>query len=152
VSEIRDRASTYDADSPWCSRTFVTLRIIALELDPEEITRLLALEPTRTQLRGAPWSERDGRPFRFSGWFLSSEGLVESRDTRHHLDWLIDRLQGQESTMQGLAQRGYHLDCLVRWDSVRGHDGPIFMPKQMRALADMQVMLWLDVYFVELNY
>lgn len=152
MSELRDRAFTYDADSPWCSRTFVTLRIIAPDLDPAKLTRMLTLEPTRTQLRGEPWREHDGRPFRFSGWFLSSEGMVESRDTRHHLDWLIARLRGQESTMQAFAQRGYHIDCHVRWDSVRGHDGPIFMPAQMRALADMQVVLWLDVYFADLEY
>lgn len=152
MSELRDQASTYDAESPWCSRTFVTLRILALELDPEEITRRLSLEPTRTQLRGAPWNEHDGRPFRFSGWFLTSEGKVESRDTRHHLDWLIERLQGRESTMQAFAERGDQIDCHIRWDSVKGHDGPIFMPKQMRALGDMQVMVWLDVYFDELDY
>lgn len=85
------------------------------------------------------------------GWWVSTEGVLESKDARHHLDWILGKVSGKEGAFRELIERGYLVDLCVRWDSRWGHGGPTVDPKQMRALADLGIELWFDVYVGDLK-
>jgi hypothetical protein len=116
------------------------------ELQPESITSLLGIQPTHTQVRGELPCPTAKRHFKSSGWFLESAGHVESRDSRHHLDWLLSHLQGKAPVIAKLKEQGHLVDLCIRWDSV-GQGGPTFYPRQMAQLGELGIELWLDIYF-----
>jgi hypothetical protein len=116
------------------------------ELSPGTVTALLAIQPTRTQVRGDLPRPTSKHPYKSGGWFLESADHVQSRDSRRHLDWLLAQLHGKAAAIADLKDRGYLVDLCVRWDSV-GHGGPTLDPTQMRYLGELGIELWFDVYF-----
>lgn len=139
--------NTYAPDYPACAYTHVWLRVLNEELDSDEISRVLKLQPTRTIRAGETISEKSPRTQRYSGWFLESAGQVDSRDSREHFDWLLNQIDGKGSQLQELAKRGYLVDVCCRWDSAAGQGGPSFTPWQLSTLGALGVELWFDIYF-----
>jgi Domain of unknown function (DUF4279) len=133
------------SDYPTCKQTYVTLRIYPESLDPAEVTKRLRIEPTDWQRRGES-RKPGGRPAKLHGWFLSSDGEVESRDVRLHLDWLLSRIAPQADAILGLQRDGCHMDVSCYWVSTSGHGGPSVRPAQMGELARLGLELWFDVY------
>jgi hypothetical protein len=134
-----------DSDYQTCKRTYVTLRIYPNSLDPTEVTKRLRIEPTHWQRRGE--SQKAGnRPAKLHGWFLSSNGEVESRDVRSHLDWLLSRITPQADAILALQRVGCRMDVSCYWVSALGHGGPSVRPAQMGELARLELELWFDVY------
>ena len=133
------------SDYPTCERTYATLRIYPESLDPAEVTKRLRIEPTDWQRRGE--SRKPGsRPAKLHGWFLSSDGEVESRDVRLHLDWLLSRIAPQADVILALQREGCRMDVSCYWVSASGHGGPSVRPAQMGELARLGLELWFDVY------
>ena len=133
------------SDYPTCERTYATLRIYHESLDPDEVTKRLRIEPTDWQRRGE--SRKAGsRPAKLHGWFLSSDGEVESRDVRLHLDWLLSRIAPQADAILALQSDGCRMDVSCYWVSASGHGGPSVRPTQMGELARLGLELWFDVY------
>ena len=75
-----------------CERTHVSLRSYSDDIPPESITERLGVEPTSVQHKGQVRNPNGRRPvtLKLNGWFLESEKHVTSKDTRRHLDWLLD--------------------------------------------------------------
>ena len=120
-------------------------------LDPDEVTAIVGVAPTSVQRRGDPVEKRPGKTYSRGGWWISTQGLLTSKDARHHLDWIIGKMSGKEAEFAQLHERGYLVDLCVRWDSRHGHGGPTIGPEQMRALADLGLDLWFDVYVGEMD-
>lgn len=59
--------NTYAPDYPTCAYTHVWLRVLNEELDSDEISRVLKLQPTRTIRAGETISEKSPRTQRYSG-------------------------------------------------------------------------------------
>lgn len=143
--------TTFNPDYPTCSYTHAWLRVMHEQLDLDEISRLLGVEPTSTQKAGDLASATSGRVRRYSGWFLESAGHVESRDSRGHFAWLLDRIAGKEKAISALTARGYPVDICCRWDSASGHGGPNMDPAQMVQLGSLGIDVWFDIYFDRLE-
>jgi hypothetical protein len=116
-------------------------------LDLAEVSKLLELEPTSTQLAGEVVSAKSGCKRKSSGWFLESAGQVESRDSRDHFAWLLGHVSGKAKALTALASRGYLVDICCRWDSAWGDGGPTLDPGQMSQLGALGIEVWFDVYF-----
>jgi len=117
------------------------------QLDHQEISDLLGLEPTKSTTAGEITSKSSGRKRKYSGWFLESTGQVESKDARDHFAWILDRIAGKGSALKELASRGYLVDMCCRWDSACGQGGPSMDPQQMIQLGELGIELWFDIYF-----
>ena len=83
---------------------------------------------------------------KYSGWFLESDGHVQSRDARRHLDWLLSQLVGKSHVFTQLMAEGNTVDVCCKWDSV-GQGGPLLSSPQLEGLAQLGLELWFDVYF-----
>jgi hypothetical protein len=141
--ELRE-LSEYNDDYPTCSCTYVTLRIYPGVLSPDEITLRLNLEPSSTQ---RPEVRGPGVKDLPSAWFLRSEGVVDSRDVRRHLDWLLKQIADKRSAFTALRTAGVRIDVSCYWMSASGHGGPTLSPTQMSALAALDLDVGFDVYF-----
>jgi hypothetical protein len=137
-----------DDDYPTCARTYATLCVYPGEVDPAEITDRLGIEPSSWQRRGEV-TERADRPPKvatINGWFLGSKGRVESRDSRRHIDWLLDRVMPRAEAVRSLREKGCQMVINCYWLSRSGHGGPMIPPAQMMRLAELDIELWFDFY------
>jgi hypothetical protein len=141
----------YDENYGTCAYTHAWLRIMHETVDPDEVTVILGITPSRVQRRGDPNQGKPGQLLSKGGWILSTEDVLGSKDARHHLNWILERVSGKNAEFAQLHSRGYLVDLCVRWDSVNGHGGPTISPPQMKALADLEIELWFDVYVGELK-
>ena len=141
----------YDENYATCTYTHAWLRVMGAEVDPDEVTAIVGVLPTEVQRRGDPVHHKPDKTYSRGGWWISTKGVLESNDARHHLDWILEKVEGKESEFMQLHGRGYLVDLCVRWDSRWGHGGPTVSPKQMQALGGLGIDLWFDVYVGELE-
>ncbi|MHC5539745.1 DUF4279 domain-containing protein [Singulisphaera rosea] len=137
-----------DDESEMSVETFATFRVYPGEMDPSMITDRLRLQPSSWQRQGELVfsSRRPPRPAPINGWFLTSRDQVDSRDSRPHIDWLLDRLTPKAEAVRALQDEGCKMDISCFWLSKLGNGGPELPPAQMRRLADLNIMLWFDFY------
>jgi|GEM_PF-550760 hypothetical protein len=135
----------YNDEYPTCVETFSTLRVFSDQVDPERITKLLAIEPTESFRMGEARGAK-GHRNKAHGWFYSTEGISDSRDTRRHIDLILDALNGRTDAVHLLQKEGCRFDICSYWDSI-GHGGPSLLPHQMARLAELEIEIWWDVYF-----
>ncbi|MBI3462420.1 MAG: DUF4279 domain-containing protein [Planctomycetes bacterium] len=138
----------YDDDYPTCARTHATVRIYPPEvIDPREITRRLGIEPSSWQRKGDHSPEgKPPRIYKTHGWFLTSKGIVGSKDSRRHLDWLLEQIGPKAEALRELHREGCRMDVSCFWESQSGQGGPTVSPRQMEQLARLNLDLWFDLY------
>ena len=141
----------YDEDYGTCSYTHAWLRVMSDDLNPNEITHIMGVSPTETQRKGEPWTGRGSQTYKKSGWWISTQGILTSRDARHHFDWILERIRGKKEAFRVLHSRSYLVDVCCRWDSKSGHGGPTLSPLQMQDLAELEIEVWFDVYVGDLD-
>ncbi len=134
----------YDDDYPACKATYATLRIYNDELEPDVVSKRLALTPSESQKRGQPLGPNRVAPL--GGWFLSSQDKVISKDVRRHVAWLLDQMVGREDQFLKLQDEGYETDIFCYWLSASGHGGPQIDPALMQRLVSLRLVISFDVY------
>lgn len=137
----------YDDDYGTCERTHATLLIYPVRTDPETITGRLGIEPTKWQRKGEPIPGTQ-QTAEVDLWYLGTKERVESRDSRRHVDWLLDAIEGKAAVVRALQEEGARIAVNCFWLSRSGHGGPTISPGQMRRLGGLNIELWFDVYFV----
>jgi hypothetical protein len=151
MNNIFSRQTPYDDDYGTCLETRATLLVYPKERHPDEITQLIGIEPTRCNVKGEEIINSIGRKrvTQNNGWFLSSEGRVDSLDVRRHLDWLIAQLAPKVDILVEIQNiQGIKMAVVCAWYSRSGHGGPTIWPEQMEALARLNLELSFDVYFL----
>ena len=138
----------YDDDYPTCLETHAGMRIYHDDLDPDRITGLLGIEPSQTQVKGLVHTRANGAEFTppIGGWFLSTQGVIDSRDVRRHVDWILDKLAGKDETLTRLQDEGNRMDIFCYWLSANGHGGPTLSPAIMRRLGELELEIGFDIY------
>ncbi len=81
----------YQDEYSSCERTYVTLSFYHEKRQSDEVTKVLIINPTRTT------EKNDLRKIPKNGWFFSTQDIVESRDVRRHLRFLLDLFKNQEN-------------------------------------------------------
>jgi hypothetical protein len=126
-----------------CERTCAEVRIYSGAMHPRKVTEFLGLAPTGQAAIGetsAPNSLGLTNAGKINGWFLSSEGHVESNDVRHHLDWLLAKLEPKGEALRQLQEYpGIRMSVNCPWWSRYGDGGPTLWPEQMRTLAALNL-------------
>ena len=137
----------YTDDYATCVETFSTLRIFSHDVEPDEITDLLGIEPTKTFCKGDLQGKTSKLKRKSNGWFFRTEGLINSRDTRRHIDEIIECIRDKKNSIGELFNRGCKIDLMSYYISI-GHGGPCLEPYQMKELGELNIHVWWDVYFV----
>lgn len=146
----KSRITSVSSDFETCAECFARLMIYPGNRHPDEITELLNIQPTLTNVAGSSIVNSRGltRKIKESGWFLDTENFVSSKDIRDHIDWLTKIIMPQRSALKIIQEMNdvkMTLKCV--WFSLLGHSGPVLWPEQMRALADLDLECSFDVYF-----
>jgi Domain of unknown function (DUF4279) len=140
---IKSRFTPVNDEEPACERTCAKLLIYSSTLKPEEITKSLAgTEPTSRVFAREPEGSYPGRTH---GWFLSSENVVNSRDLRTHLEWLLHVILPLKSSLSELqALYGIKMYVYCPWWAKFGSGGPTIWPEQMTSLSELNLECTID--------
>jgi len=109
-------------------KAFVTLRFAGDDLDPQEISAILPVAPTRAHRKGEAFvaGQHAGKLRGRTGiWFLATDKLVRSDDLGDHLDFVRDLLYPKPSDvsrimkLRDILERAHsraHITCFWRGD------------------------------------
>jgi len=116
-----------------------SVRFVAKELDPSEITRRLILPPDHVHRRGDLRIVRTKRgrvrtysPYREGIWTMSSEGWVSGANLGTHLAWLLDQLEPRRAEITEILGQGVRGDLFCYWYA----DHAPNIPREIRARAE----------------
>src|SRR5690349_13412524 len=109
--------TSYSDDFPTCAETFTTFRIFSTTVSAPEISRRLWLRPSRSHAIGDPIKSPTNPSRKEHAWFLSTKGQIDSRDTRRHLDWILDQLEPHLNELRSLQAEGAQMDVMAYWVS-----------------------------------
>ena len=123
--------NTYDDNYSTCTNTYATLRIYGKSSD---VAEKLNLAPTRTS------KEED-----LNGYFYSTKNIVESKDIRRHIDYLIEKFDAKVEILNEIQSEGSKIDIMCYWLSESGHGGPTLSPKQLTELGKLNIEIWFGV-------
>ncbi|MBN9121434.1 MAG: DUF4279 domain-containing protein [Planctomycetes bacterium] len=142
-------AREYNHDYATCDETYATLCVYHHDLDPDAVSHLLELRPTRSQRRGDVRNPNAAAPVPLptGAWFLCTRDASRSRDVRFHIDLLLRVLAEKGDAIRQLAAQGCQLRIDCYWESAHGHGGPMIWPETMARLAELGIELGFDVYF-----
>jgi Domain of unknown function (DUF4279) len=130
----------YDDDYDPCAETFATLRIFSGEAHPQTVTDCLGIQPSRITLEAtAPYR-------RANTWFLTSEGVVKSRDFRRHIDWMLGQLLPACAAIEELKKGGAICNFHCYWVMSRTNGYLVLSQNQMSGLAALGIEIWWDIY------
>lgn len=136
----------YDDDYATCAETYATLRILSHTVPAELIAQAMQVAPTRSFAKGDHFGVDGGNIRQQTGWFWSTHEMSTSRDTRRHLDLVIQMLETKTKVILDLQAMGCKIDIVNYWVSKDGEGGPLIEPYQMRRLAELDLPVWWDVY------
>jgi hypothetical protein len=123
----------------------VTLRIIITTLDPDRISAMLNLTPTKVGKRG----QRKGRTsanWEHHFWLLDA---LSSDDVpfEDQIPLILDQLESHLDDFRRLTTtEGVEADLFLGFSSDNGQGGAYFTPALLRRIADLSLGTTLDLY------
>ncbi len=132
--ESRLETSTTKTEVDADAKAFVTLRFAGHDLDPDEISAILPVQPTRAHRKGEEFfaGPRAGDLRGRTGmWFLATDKLVRSDDLQDHLAFVQKLLSPRPNDTSRIAKlrdilkrthSGAHVTCF--WRGEPGEPAP----------------------------
>jgi hypothetical protein len=140
-----EQSDRYKHNYPSCSRTYAALCIYHESADPQIITDRLQLKPDETVTVGD--LIRPGKTATKSIWFLRTKDILQSRDFRAHIDWLLDKVSAKKKELQRLFDAGYEIKISCFWASASGNGGPYLDHEFIKRLSEFPIELDFDIWF-----
>ncbi|MER8408417.1 DUF4279 domain-containing protein [Mesorhizobium sp. M0185] len=127
----------------------ISLSISDFDADPERVTAILSLEPTRIVRKGDPM--RNGSPRKKNGWSLDGprQRLRSGAEHENAVNYLIEQMRGREEAFARLRQEVRPKQITIYGGFYTSYDeqcGIWLEPSAMRVLADCGVGWGLDLF------
>lgn len=134
----------YDDQYKACLRTYCTLRIYTGEQNPDALSTILACQPTSLWHKSSERGAKAVKPF--NAWFLSSRGIIDSRESRRHLDYVLNVLENKKTQLDDYLQGQGYKDVVCFWHSSGQQGGPALNAKHAAILADFDIDISWNIY------
>jgi hypothetical protein len=129
-------------DSKWSK---ACIRISGDNLQPDEVSRELGLQATKSGLKGERLSGRPRmRPLLSSLWMLNSP-LSDQSPLEDHLKWLLDVLEPKFHVISRITKQ-HQAEFFCGFGSDNGQGGCIFAVELLERLVKLGVPLVLDLH------
>jgi hypothetical protein len=137
------------------ARAFATLRFYGDRLDPERISDILKLPPTKAWRKGERYFAGPHAGYlvgRTGTWFLATDTHVESPDLEQHLDFLTRLLShwtlGDKTRLSQLqavmAKDGLKADVSLFWHGRAGEPPPSISAQAVQTLRTLPATIETD--------
>src|SRR2546423_7254182 len=109
--------------------TNASLRILGEDLDPDQVTNELGLQPDESHRKGDVIGKRTPLPHKRGYWsIVSSRHMAASAETNDHLRWLVASVEPRLDVLRSYQKRGWLVDLWLGLHSAAGHGGPTLAP------------------------
>jgi hypothetical protein len=137
------------------AKAFATLRFSGDRLDPEQISAIVRVSPTKAWRKGERYfaGSRAGHLVGRTGtWFLATDDLVKSHDLRQHLEFLTNLLsQGPQDQRDRLTELkeimvrdDLKADVSCFWHGKAGEQPPEIPPERTKKLRSLPAEIETD--------
>lgn len=109
-----------------CKKTNVMFRIVGDEIDPDEITKLLGIQPTRSFAKDEEYNSKSGQVLQrpIGHWSICSEGLVNSTSTEKHARYLLNILEPSIDAVGKYRNNpNFRTSIIFWWEATDEHGG-----------------------------
>ena len=138
-------------------RVRVNFLIAAPDLNPQEVTAVLGIQPDKVAQRGDERRNAAGAllsPHEGGFWLLSSKGRVDgelhSKDLNQHLMFLLKLLLPHRESILRFAGSGEtYFDVLWESSYLYAGTGPVIRPECIEGIAQLAASLGFDIYQIE---
>jgi hypothetical protein len=129
-------------------KTKASFRVMGPELDPDEVTRLLGLEPDYAHRRGDANLGKSGRRYADfpEGLWKISSGAGEEATVEEHLLALLERIEPGQAGIARCHELGLRADVFVGLFAAGEPGGQGIGPETCRRLGELGLRLELDYY------
>jgi hypothetical protein len=147
MKAISSATSTTKSPKSGQSTTFATLRFSGDRLDPDRISKILQVRPTKAHRKGELYfaGSRTGKLVGRTGiWLLATDDIIKRGSLERHLDYLISlifRPLGEKDRLQELhkamREESITADVSCFWHGRRGETPPTIpsrITEQLRTL------------------
>jgi len=127
---------------------FATFILRGKGLNPQEVTDNLGINPTKSFKRGE-WRTSTEKWTR-NYWSLTSQEKVQSDDLSNHIEWVIEQFEPVLPKLNEiLSNKDVQGEISCFWILPAGHDGLSLNPVLLRKIADLKLILKLDIYCLD---
>ncbi|HED06241.1 MAG TPA: DUF4279 domain-containing protein [Ignavibacteria bacterium] len=138
----------YDGNYSTCEKTDSLLRISSGKITPDEISKILNISPTEIRIKGELRNASNPKSInKVHCWYLGSKDFIKSKDSRRHLDWIIEKVHPSKKGFRKLQNMGAEIDICCLWESSENQGGPIMEPEQMGLLSDLGIPVWWEFWY-----
>jgi hypothetical protein len=129
---------------------YASLYIRGRELEPEKITGILGVCPTRGYKRGDKRGKQNVWPHGI--WMLESSGELESNDPIKHIEWLVEKLEpARLKLIDILKDETIEAEMSCFWIMPTSHEILIISPILLNQVGSFNIKFEFSVYSEEKN-
>ena len=126
-------------------RVYATFMLRGKELDPQLVSELLGMTPTRSFKRGDQRTEEKKWPHGF--WGLTSDERIQSTDLALHIEWVINQLEPvRQKLVEIMSDKQIDAEISCLWMLSTSHDGLSVSAVLLERIASLGLKLNLDIY------
>ena len=126
------------------TRIYATFILRGKELDPQAVTELLGITPSRSFKRGDIRTEQKKWPHGF--WGLTSDERIQSPDLALHIEWVISQIEPNKEMLVELIN-GKNIDAEIScfWILPKSREGLSLSSELLERIAALGLNLNLDI-------
>jgi hypothetical protein len=122
-------------------------------LNPQEITNALGLQPDLSATRGDEQRNLKGAllaPYDAGFWRLDTKAKVQSKDINDHFRYLLSILLPHRDAILNLSQEGdIYFDVLWQSTYLYAGTGPIIDRDSLQGISQLQASMGFDIYQID---
>jgi hypothetical protein len=132
-------------ESEYPTSLYASFILRGKDLDPQEVSTLLDINPSRSFKRGERRTETKVWPHGF--WKLESKDHIQSENLASHIEWLVNQLEPMASRLTTLVKER-SLDAVIScfWIAETGHAGLGLSASLINRIATLGLRLEVDIY------
>jgi len=123
----------------------LSLKISSEFLEPEQISQLLNLIPTRSHRKGEIKSP-SSIPKANGIWILATDHLKEEHDLNTHIQWLAGQFIHKKKELELLIEKSHKITMICRFGVAHWNTSFICTAESIALIASLGVPMVFDVY------
>jgi hypothetical protein len=130
------------------NQPYASLILRSKELDPQEITGQIGVNPSSSFKKGD--LRREGKVWPHGFWELNSSEYVKSDDISVHIEWIMDKIYPSETKLISILDKlGIEGEISCFWVPDGNHAVVNLNRDLLSKIASLGVNLEFDLYFEE---
>lgn len=124
-----------------------SFNVVGKDLDPDEVSHILRLEPSKSHRSGDPHYGRGGRyADHHSGLWSLRSPIERDKPLEEHLSHFKFFLKGKEAAIAGLRARGFYVEFFIGVFDIGDGDELSLSVSELSMLAALHADIRFDLY------